>query len=350
MSESVIKVAVAGATGYAGGEILRLLLGHPAYLAGSLQIGALTGASNAGQQVGNLMPHLPELADRVIEPTTIDVLAGHDVVFLGLPHGHSAEIGQALGEDVVVIDCAADFRLRDAEQWTRFYGSEHAGSWPYGLPELPGQRAALQGANRVAVPGCFPTGATLAAWPALESGLVEPDLTIVAVSGVSGAGKKANVDLLGAETMGSLKAYGVGGTHRHTPEIQQSLESVAGTSVAVSFTPVLAPLPRGILTTVTAPLAQGVTAEAVKSAYEQAYQGEQFVRLLPAGSQPQTQHVVGANMCAVQVEVDEHAGKLVATSAIDNLTKGTGGAAVQCMNLALGWDEGAGLSRAAVAP
>lgn len=350
MSESVIKVAVAGATGYAGGEILRLLLGHPAYLAGTLEIGALTGASNAGQQVGDLMQHLPELADRVIEPTTIDVLAGHDVVFLGLPHGHSAEIGQALGEDVVVIDCAADFRLRDAEQWKRFYGSEHAGSWPYGLPELPGQRAALQGANRVAVPGCFPTGATLAAWPALEAGLVEPDLTIVAITGVSGAGKKANVDLLGAETMGSLKAYGVGGTHRHTPEIQQNLESVAGTSVAVSFTPVLAPLPRGILTTVTAPLAQGVTAEAVNSAYEQAYQGEQFVRLLPAGSQPQTQHVVGANMCAVQVEVDEHAGKLVATSAIDNLTKGTGGAAVQCMNLALGWDEGAGLSRAAVAP
>nr|WP_288869755.1 N-acetyl-gamma-glutamyl-phosphate reductase [uncultured Corynebacterium sp.] len=350
MSESVIKVAVAGATGYAGGEILRLLLGHPAYLAGTLEIGALTGASNAGQQVGDLMQHLPELADRVIEPTTIDVLAGHDVVFLGLPHGHSAEIGQALGEDVVVIDCAADFRLRDAEQWKRFYGSEHAGSWPYGLPELPGQRAALQGANRVAVPGCFPTGATLAAWPALESGLVEPDLTIVAVSGVSGAGKKANVDLLGAETMGSLKAYGVGGTHRHTPEIQQNLESVAGARVSVSFTPVLAPLPRGILTTVTAPLVQGVTAEAVNSAYEQAYQGEQFVRLLPAGSQPQTQHVVGANMCAVQVEVDEHAGKLVATSAIDNLTKGTGGAAVQCMNLALGWDEGAGLSRAAVAP
>lgn len=350
MSESVIKVAVAGATGYAGGEILRLLLGHPAYLAGTLEIGALTGASNAGQQVGDLMQHLPELADRVIEPTTIDVLAGHDVVFLGLPHGHSAEIGQALGEDVVVIDCAADFRLRDAEQWTRFYGSEHAGSWPYGLPELPGQRAALQGANRVAVPGCFPTGATLAAWPALEARLVEPDLTIVAVTGVSGAGKKANVDLLGTETMGSLKAYGVGGTHRHTPEIQQNLEGVAGTSVSVSFTPVLAPLPRGILTTVTAPLGQGVTAEAVKSAYEQAYQGEQFVRLLPAGSQPQTQHVVGANMCAVQVAVDEHAGKLVATSAIDNLTKGTGGAAVQCMNLALGWDEGAGLSRAAVAP
>ncbi|UBI08163.1 N-acetyl-gamma-glutamyl-phosphate reductase [Corynebacterium coyleae] len=350
MSESVIKVAVAGATGYAGGEILRLLLGHPAYLAGTLEIGALTGASNAGQQVGDLMQHLPELADRVIEPTTIDVLAGHDVVFLGLPHGHSAEIGQALGEDVVVIDCAADFRLRDAEQWKRFYGSEHAGSWPYGLPELPGQRAALQGANRVAVPGCFPTGATLAAWPALEAGLVEPDLTIVAITGVSGAGKKANVDLLGAETMGSLKAYGVGGTHRHTPEIQQNLEGVAGTSVSVSFTPVLAPLPRGILTTVTAPLGQGVTAEAVKSAYEQAYQGEQFVRLLPAGSQPQTQHVVGANMCAVQVEVDEYAGKLVATSAIDNLTKGTGGAAVQCMNLALGWDEGAGLSRAAVAP
>lgn len=350
MSDSVIKVAVAGATGYAGGEILRLLLGHPAYLAGTLQIGALTGASNAGQRVGELMPHLPELADRVIEPTTIDVLSGHDVVFLGLPHGHSAEIGQALGDDVVVIDCAADFRLRDAGQWKRFYGSEHAGSWPYGLPELPGQRAAIEGANRIAVPGCFPTGATLAAWPALQAGLVQPDLTIVAITGISGAGKKANVDLLGAETMGSLKAYGVGGTHRHTPEIQQNLEAVAGTSVAVSFTPVLAPLPRGILTTVTAPLAPGVDAETVRNAYEQAYADEQFVLLMPAGAQPQTQHVLGANMCAVQVELDEHAGKLVATSAIDNLTKGTGGAAVQCMNLTLGWAEGAGLSRAAVVP
>jgi len=349
MSEGkVVKVAVAGATGYAGGEILRLLLGHPAYLAGELEIGALTGASNAGQRVGELMPHLPELADRVIEETTVEVLSGHDVVFLGLPHGHSAAIGAALGEGVTVIDCAADFRLRDAEAWRAYYGSEHAGAWPYGLPELPGHREDVAKATRIAVPGCFPTGATLAAWPAVQAGLVELDLTVVAITGVSGAGKKPKVDMLGAETMGSLKAYSVAGAHRHTPEIAQNLEEVADGQVTVSFTPVLAPLPRGILTTVTAPLAHG--AEAVRAAYEDAYAAEPFVHLLPAGQQPQTQHVVGSNMCHVQVEVDQAAGKVVATSAIDNLTKGTGGAAVQCMNLALGFEEGAGLSRAAVAP
>lgn len=346
----VAKVAVAGATGYAGGEILRLLLGHPCYQAGELEIGALTGASNAGQSVGELMPHLPELAQRTIQPTTIEVLEGHDVVFLGLPHGHSAAIGAALPDSVTVIDCAADFRLRSATAWQHYYGTDHAGAWPYGLPELPGHRAAVAQSNRIAVPGCFPTGATLAAWPALQAGVVEPDLTVVAVTGVSGAGKKAKVDMLGAETMGSLKAYSVAGAHRHTPEIKQNLEEVAAGEVTVSFSPVLAPLPRGILTTVTAPLVEGVSAQDVRAAYEQAYADEQFVHLLPAGQQPQTQHVVGSNMCHLQVEVDEAARKVVATSAIDNLTKGTGGAAVQCMNLALGLDEGAGLPRAAVAP
>lgn len=346
----VMKVAVAGATGYAGGEILRLLLGHPAYLAGRLRIGALTGASNAGQTVGELMPHLPELADRVIEPTSVEVLEGHDVVFLGLPHGHSAEIGAALGKGVTVIDCAADFRLRDGGAWRRYYGSDHAGSWPYGLPELPGHREDIAASSRIAVPGCFPTGATLAAWPAVQAGVVVPDLTVVAVTGVSGAGKKAKVDMLGAETMGSLKAYSVGGAHRHTPEIAQNLQEVAQAPVAVTFTPILAPLPRGILTTVTAPLAPHADPAAVREAYEAAYAREAFVHLLPAGQQPQTQHVVGSNMCHLQVEVDVQARKVVATSAIDNLTKGTGGAAVQCMNLALGLDECAGLPRAAVAP
>ncbi len=345
-----INVAVAGATGYAGGEILRLLLSHPATLAGDLKIGALTGASNAGQPVAELMPHLPQLAHRVIEPTTTGTLAGHDVVFLGLPHGHSAEIGAALPEDVIVIDCAADFRLRDAAAWQQYYGSAHAGSWPYGIPELPGHRQAIASSTRVAVPGCFPTGATLAAWPAVEAGLIEPDLTVVSITGVSGAGKKASVPMLGAETMGSLKAYNTAGKHRHTPEIAQNIAEVTDKEVTVSFTPVLAPLPRGILTTVTAPLAGPATEERAREVYAAAYDREPFVHLLPAGQQPQTQNVVGSNMCHVQVEVDEAAGKMLLTSAIDNLTKGTGGAAVQCMNLALGWDETAGLPRAAVAP
>lgn len=345
-----IKIAVAGATGYAGGEILRLLLAHPAYASGELEIGALTGASNAGQPVAELMPHLPQLAGRVIEETNTDTLAGHDVVFLGLPHGHSAEIGAALPSDVIVIDCAADFRLRNAEDWTKYYGTQHAGSWPYGIPEMPGHREQIARATRVAVPGCFPTGATLAAWPAAKAGIIEPDLNIVSVTGVSGAGKKASVAMLGAETMGSLKAYNTAGKHRHTPEIRQNIAEFTDKEVTVSFTPVLAPLPRGILTTVTAPLAEGVTGEQARQVYEDAYGDEPFVHLLPAGQQPQTQNIVGSNMCHIQVEVDEGAGKLLVTSAIDNLTKGTGGAAVQCMNLALGWEETAGLPLAGVAP
>ena len=296
------------------------------------------------------MPHLPQLAGRVIEDTSPETLAGHDVVFLGLPHGHSAAIGAALPEDVIVIDCAADFRLRDAAAWERYYGSEHAGSWPYGIPEMPGHREVIEESTRVAVPGCFPTGATLAAWPAVQAGLIHPDLNVVSITGVSGAGKKAAVPMLGSETMGSLKAYNTAGKHRHTPEIAQNFGEFTDQDVSVSFTPVLAPLPRGILTTVTAPLAGEVSPERAREVYSEAYDSETFVHLLPEGQQPQTQNVVGSNMCHVQVEVDEDADKLLLTSAIDNLTKGTAGAAVQCMNLTLGWDEAAGLPRAGVAP
>lgn len=344
------SVAVAGATGYAGGEILRLLVNHPRYLDGTLTIGALTGNSNAGQLGADVLPHIPQLADRVIEETTVEVLSRHDVVFLGLPHGFSAEIGAALPDSTLVLDCAADFRLRNADDWNAYYGSEHAGSWPYGIPEMPGHREQITTARRIAVPGCFPTGATLAALPAAAQGLVEPSFNIVSVTGVSGAGKKANVDLLGAETMGSVKAYNTAGKHRHTPEMVQNIAEVTDADVTVSFTPVLAPLPRGILSTVTAPLKDGVTEASARAAFEEFYAGEPFIRLLAEGRQPQTQHVVGTNMCLLQVEVDESAGVLLVTSVIDNLTKGTGGAAVQCMNLALGFQETDGLPQAAVAP
>ncbi len=345
-----MKVAVAGATGYAGGEILRLLLGHPRFQSGELEIGALTGNSNAGQDVATLMPHIAPLADRVIEPTSAEVLEGHDVVFLGLPHGHSAEIARELPDSVLILDCAADFRLRDAGEWTRYYGGKHAGCWPYGIPEMPGHRERIASATRVAVPGCFPTGATLAALPAVALGLAEPDLTVVSVSGVSGAGKKASVQMLGSETMGSLRAYNTAGRHRHTPEIAQNIAEVTDRPVSVSFTPVLAPLPRGILTTVTAPVTGGVTTERIRAAYADFYRGEPFIRVLPERVLPETQNVVGSNMCHLQAEVDEAAGKLLVTAAIDNLTKGTAGAAVQCMNLALGWDETAGLPTVGVAP
>ena len=345
-----IKVAVAGATGYAGGEILRLLLSHPKYLSGELEIGALTGNSNAGQQVAAIMPHLAQLADRTIETTDIETLSGHDVVFLGLPHGFSAEIGRQLSEDTVVIDCAADFRLKDEKEWDHYYGGTYAGSWPYGIPEMPGNREELAKATRIAVPGCFPTGATLATLPAVSAGLIVPDIAVTSITGVSGAGKKASVPLLGGETMGSLKAYNTAGKHRHTPEMEQNLSAYTDKDVTVAFTPVLAPLPRGILTTAIAPLVEGITQDIATKTYQGFYADEPFVQVLPEGQQPQTQHVVGSNLCQVQVEVDERAGKLLMTSAIDNLTKGTGGAAVQCMNIALGYEETAGLPQAGVAP
>ena len=240
-----ISVAIAGATGYAGSEILRLLLSHPAYLCGRLRIGALTAHSTAGKTVAELMPHLPQLADRVIEETSAENLRGHDIVFLGLPHGHSADIAQQLGQQTTVIDCAADFRLRSKSDWDAFYGGHYAGSWPYGIPEVPGNREALRCTNRVAVPGCFPTAVTLGALPAVVHELVEPDLSVIAITGVSGAGKTASVAQLGAETMGNLKAYKPGGTHRHTPEILQNLQPFAKERLSVSFTPVLSPFPPG---------------------------------------------------------------------------------------------------------
>nr|WP_026145769.1 N-acetyl-gamma-glutamyl-phosphate reductase [Nocardioides sp. Iso805N] len=340
-----VRVAVAGASGYAGGEILRLLCSHPA-----VEIGALTGASNAGQLLGALQPHLLPLADRVIEETTVEVLSGHDVVFLALPHGQSGAMAAALPEGTVVIDCGADYRLADPSLWERFYGSPHAGTWPYGLPELPGQRAKLAGATQVAVPGCYPTVATLTLAPAIEAGLVEADVVVVAASGTSGAGKAAKTHLLGSEVMGSASAYGVGGVHRHTPEIIQNLSALTDEQVTVSFTPLLVPMSRGILATCTARLRPGITAEQVRAAYEKAYAEEQFVHLLPEGIWPQTQSVAGSNAVHLQVTVDEAAGRLVAVGAIDNLTKGTAGAAVQCMNLALGLDEATGLSTIGLAP
>ncbi|HPY24934.1 MAG: N-acetyl-gamma-glutamyl-phosphate reductase [Actinomycetota bacterium] len=342
------SVAVAGASGYAGGEILRLLLGHPGYLDGRLTIGALTAAASAGTYLTDHHPHLLPLAERMLEPTEIDVLRGHDVVFLALPHGHSAKLAERLGPDTVVIDCGADFRLTDPADWTRFYGSDHAGSWPYGLPELPGCRDRLRGTRRVAVPGCYPTAALLALLPAVAADLVEPAVTVVAVSGTSGAGRAANVDLLAAEVIGSARAYNVGGAHRHTPEIAQGLRTVTDAPVRVSFTPVLIPTARGILATCTAPTT--ATADEVRDAYEKAYCDEPFVYLLPEGQLPRTGSVVGSNAAQVAVTVDSHAGVLVALCAIDNLVKGTAGAAVQSMNLALGWPETEGLSVVGVSP
>ncbi|MFG2860156.1 N-acetyl-gamma-glutamyl-phosphate reductase [Streptomyces sioyaensis] len=340
-----VRAAVAGASGYAGGEVLRLLLGHP-----EVEIGALTGYSNAGQRLGALQPQLVPLADRVLAPTSAEVLAGHDVVFLALPHGQSAAVAEELGPEVLVVDCGADFRLTDAADWEAFYGTDHAGTWPYGLPELPGGRAVLQGTRRIAVPGCYPTAVSLALFPAYADRLAEPEAVIVAATGTSGAGKALKPHLLGSEVMGAMSPYGVGGSHRHTPEMIQNLSAVAGERIGVSFTPTLAPMSRGILATCSAKAKPGVDAAAVRAAYEKALADEPFVRLLPEGQWPSTASVYGSNTAQIQVTLDAAAGRIIAISALDNLTKGTAGGAVQSMNIALGLPEETGLPKVGVAP
>ncbi|MDQ0259638.1 N-acetyl-gamma-glutamyl-phosphate reductase [Sinomonas atrocyanea] len=352
-----ITAAVSGASGYAGGEVLRLLANHP-----EVEIGAITAHSSAGSRLGELQPHLLPLADRVVVETTVENLAGHDVVFLALPHGASAEVAAALPEDTLVIDAGADHRLEDPEAWFRFYRSEHAGTWPYGLPELPvgpgagtgsgqKQREKLRGARRIAVPGCYPTSVLLALTPGFAAGLLEPeDVVVVSASGTSGAGKSVKPHLLGSEVMGSMSPYGVGGGHRHTPEIEQGLSNAAGEPVTVSFTPTLAPMSRGILTTATARVKDGVGPASLRAAWESAYGDEQFVHLLPSGQWPATQMVLGSNNAVLQLAFDEHAGRVIVSSAIDNLTKGTAGGAVQSMNIALGLNEGTGLAQLGVAP
>jgi N-acetyl-gamma-glutamyl-phosphate reductase len=344
------SAAVAGASGYAGGELLRLLLAHPAF-----EVGAVTAATNAGSPLGEHQPHLTALADRVLAPTTPAALAGHDVIFLALPHGTSAPLAAALPPDVVVVDCGADHRLHDPAAWAEFYGGDHAGGWPYGLPELIGAdgvrlRAGIAGARRIAVPGCYPTGVSLGLAPGFAAGLLEPDVVVVAASGTTGAGRSLKPTLLASEVMGSMSPYGVGGVHRHTPEMEQNLSAAAGEPVRVSFTPTLAPMSRGILATSTARLRPGADPAAVRKTWADAYADEPFVHLLPEGRWPRTADTLGANTVLLQVAVDERAGRVVVVSAIDNLTKGTAGGAVQSANLAFDLPEAAGLPTAGLAP
>ncbi|MEV0893475.1 NAGSA dehydrogenase family protein [Promicromonospora sp. MEB111] len=363
-SSQLIRVAVAGASGYAGGEVLRLLAAHP-----FVEIGTLTAHASAGSSLGEVQPHLRGLAHRILEPTTPDTLAGHDVVVLGLPHGASGQIAAQLPDDVLVIDLGADHRLESASDWEQFYGSTHAGTWPYGMPELihaeaPGadvtgadlsraarQRDKLPGARRIAVPGCNVTAVTLGLQPGVAAGVVEAtDIVAVLANGYSGAGKALKPHLLASEALGSAQPYGVGGTHRHIPEIQQNLRAAGAPEVGISFTPTLVPMARGILATATARLAQGADPEQVRAAWEAAYADEPFVHLLPEGQWPSTAMTLGANTALVQVAVDAAARRVVTVTAIDNLVKGTAGAAVQSMNLALGLRETAGLITEGVAP
>jgi N-acetyl-gamma-glutamyl-phosphate reductase len=340
------RAAVAGASGYAGGELLRLLLAHP-----ELSVGPVAAGAAAGRTVIDLHPQLPQLAGTTFAPTEAAVLADADLVFLALPHGQSAALVAQLPADLPVVDLGADFRLTSPAAWQAYYGSPHAGSWPYGLPELPGARTALAGASRVANPGCYATSVALSLAPVLAAGLVEPaDVVVVASSGTSGAGRAVTAALQASEVMGALSAYKAGGVHQHTPEMEQSLTTAAGVEVTLSFTPVLAPMPRGILATSTARLATGTTVEQLRDALHAAYDHEPFVHVLPEGSWPTTAATLGSNSVHLQVAADTHSGRAVVVAALDNLVKGAAGQAVQNANLVLGLAETAGLPVNGVAP
>jgi N-acetyl-gamma-glutamyl-phosphate reductase len=377
-----IRVAVAGASGYAGGELLRLLAGHP-----DLEIAAVSAASSAGKPITSVHPNLtghPAFDNKSFSPTDAETLAGAEVIFMALPHGESAALARRL-PNARIVDLSADFRLGDEAAWHQFYGDAgYAGRWVYGLPELPGAKERIKTARTVAAPGCYATTSILALAPLLHAGLVDPkDIVIVAASGTSGAGRTPRPDLLASEVMGSMSAYKVGGTHRHTPEIEQALAeayragaggqpaaepdfpertAAPNSPVTVSFTPTLAPMPRGILATCTARLAPGVVAGleataaasnitgALRAAFKAAYSGGPFVHLLPAGQWPVTAAVYGSNGAHLQVAADTHAGRAVVVSVTDNLGKGAAGQAVQIANLMLGLPETAGLSTHGVAP
>ncbi len=350
------SVAVAGASGYAGGEVLRLLAGHPEF-----EIRTVTGHSSAGARLVDSQPHLRSLAHLTIQETSPEVLDGHDLVFFALPHGASGALTEQLTDVRLAIDCGADHRLRSTSDWEAFYGGEHHEPWSYGVPELlvqgsdgsfTKQREALRGASRIAAPGCNASTVALSLAPGIAAGVIEPaDLVSVLAVGPSGAGKAAKTHLLGAELMGTANPYAVGGTHRHIPEIQQALRDAgAKTQPTISFTPVLVPMSRGILATSTARIAPGVTATQVREAWEAAYADEPFVQLLPEGQMPRTADTLGANTCLIGLAVDEAAGRVVVVAALDNLTKGTAGAAIQSANIALGLPETTGLSMNGVAP
>ena len=334
-----MKTAVIGASGYAGGELLRLLAIHPHF-----EVTVVSAHSNAGEQVTAVHPQLQSYAGRQF--VTVDSIdfSQVELVFLALPHGESAALIAKIPAQVKIVDLGADYRLEDPVQWQKYYGGNHAGAWVYGLPELAtGQREAIKKESKVANPGCYATSISLGIAPAVGA-IDVSDIVVVAASGTTGAGRSAKINLIASEIMGSLTSYKFGGVHQHTPEIEQALSAVAQTEAKISFTPILAPMPRGILSTITAKLTQPLTTQQAHELYAKHYADEFFVDLLPLGQMPKTSAVTGSNKVQVQVAVDEHTNRLVVSVAIDNLGKGAAGQAIQNANLICGLSEISGLA------
>jgi len=334
-----MKTAVIGASGYAGGELLRLLATHPHF-----EVTVVSAHSNAGEQVTSVHPQLQSYSGRTFVNVDEIDFAAIQLVFLALPHGESAALIAKIPAHVKIVDLGADYRLEDSLQWEKYYGGKHAGAWVYGMPELaPGQRQAIKKESKVANPGCYATSIALGIAPAI-SVIDSSDIVVVAASGTTGAGRSAKTNLIGSEVMGSLTSYKFGGVHQHTPEIEQALSAVAQKEAKISFTPILAPMPRGILSTITAKLTKSMTTQQAHELYAKHYADEFFIDLLPAGQMPKTSAVTGSNKVQLQVAVDQHTNRLVVSVAIDNLGKGAAGQAIQNANLICGLSEISGLA------
>ena len=335
-----MKIGVVGASGYSGGELLRLLSSHPHF-----QVEYIAAGSQAGASITSVHPQLVNYADRAFEATEISQMNKCELLFFALPHGESAKLITEVDSKIKIVDLGADFRLESPTSWDKYYGGEYAGAWVYGLPEIPGQREKISGASRVANPGCYATAIALAIAPALHSKIIDgSDIVVVAASGTTGAGRKASTNLLASEIMGSLTSYKFGGVHQHTPEIEQTLSSLGDGDVKISFTPILAPMPRGILATVTAKLKSNLNSTDAQSIYRNFYNGEEFVSVLASNQLPKTSAVLGSNSAQIQVAVDEHTNRIVISAVIDNLGKGAASQAIQNANLISGFPENAGLS------
>ena len=330
-----MKTGIIGASGYAGGELLRLLTNHPEF-----ELSYISAGSNAGQKITSVHPHLTGFKDRLFQATDTAAMNKCELLFLALPHGESAKIVGAIDPSIRIVDLGADYRLHSSQSWRKYYGGDHAGTWVYGLPELPGQREKIAQATRVANSGCYATSIALAAAPAISARLIDSsDIVVVASSGTTGAGRSAKVNLLGSEVMNSLTSYKFGGVHQHTPEIEESLSHLTHGDVKISFTPILAPMPRGILATVTAKISSATNYSALRKAYENAYSDETFVTLLSEGEMPKTSSVLGSNAVHLQIALDEHTNRIIVSSAIDNLGKGAASQAIQNANILYGLAE-----------
>ena len=332
-----MKIGVVGASGYAGGELLRLLAKHPVFDPYYVAAG-----SNAGEKISSIHSHLTVYGSRLFEKTSVEAINKCELVFLALPHGESASLIAGIDTKVKVVDLGADFRLRNEQSWKKYYNDSYAGSWLYALPEIPGKREKIATSSRVANPGCYATAIALAAAPAARAGVIDvSDIVVVAASGTTGAGRTSKVNLSASEIMNSLTSYKFGGVHQHTPEIEETLADIAQSEVKVSFTPILAPMTRGILATITSKTS--VSAEQLRDLYREAYAKERFVLLLEPGLLPETSSLNGSNSAHLQVAVDPHTSRAVISIAIDNLGKGAAGQALQNANIMCGIDEASGL-------